>query len=462
MKRIVYLLIYDLRTYFRHKDTLFWTLAWPLFWLILTAYVFIPQTPSSITVNVALISLDEGLKNFTSPMSHFMNVTLPNKTFTNMLITNLKSVNGTKGVIYKLRMYRNICISTSKCLVRARDMLIHKDYDVALVIPRNATKCYSSWFPVRIYVLVKASRPEEEYLRYGYVMNVMGKFMFNLTKVRIEDAVRFVTSYWMKWYRQYNVSTYTELNETVMKNVSKYIKYFFLTMASPIWPNISVVKPKTITDRPGIIGWTIIGAIGLSIVIASMVSAAGFFAFRKEDGVLRTLLASPIKLSSILIEDIISTLIISAVSAGIIIAVGIAIGGRIIFNAMNPTHYVAIVMLLIAALSSYAIGLLMAPTIKTSRAVTAAVALGLFFVFLTGIWWPPKWMLPLPLRLFADVFPTACAFEAMRDLIVWNKPLIETSWNIIKALIGTGILYVMNLAMYRNRLERIAEKVIYS
>lgn len=160
------------------------------------------------------------------------------------------------------------------------------------------------------------------------------------------------------------------------------------------------------------------GAIGLSIFTSLLVGSAGFFAFHKESGRLRVMLASPLRFLSIVIMDIIKNLTIVAIVSFIIIITGLALGGKLLFNPFNPIHYVALLMVFIAALFAYGLGLLIAPTIKLSRATGGVVALGLMFVFLTGIWWSPKEWLPQPLKYFADVFPPARAFELSRDILV--------------------------------------------
>lgn len=70
-----------------------------------------------------------------------------------------------------------------------------KNYHIAILIPKNATKCYVSWIPARLLIFIKASTSNEEYLRLGYIMNLVSGFSINTTLRRIDVATEFVSEY---------------------------------------------------------------------------------------------------------------------------------------------------------------------------------------------------------------------------------------------------------------------------
>jgi len=198
----------------------------------------------------------------------------------------------------------------------------------------------------------------------------------------------------------------------------------------------------------------------MSLMTGLLTAGAGFFIYRKSSGVLKRVLSSPATLFELLGEDLLSAIAISALSAAIILGTGVAIGGRITFDALNPSHYLAIALIFVAGIFAYGLGLLIAPTVRSTHATGATTAIGLMLVFLTGIWWPPKEMLPAPLQAFANVFPPACAFEAIRDILVWGKDVMQTYWNIIIAITGTLLLYAVIALIYHGRAEKFAEKLL--
>ncbi len=453
MVRVRTIIKYGVKEFFRRKDVLFWTLAWPILWLVLVAYVFIPSPTTSVTVKLLVINGDAGPSELTYTPP-YANLSL---NFSEDFMKVLKSVNGSEGIIYKVKVVREVC-SSSECLSKVRELLIRRGYDAAIVIPRNATASYILWYPIRLRVFIKGASPMEVSLRYGYLMNLLSKLMVNASMVRINEATNFVSKY-MSMYGSKYFSNQTPSNFSI-SNYSKYIKYFFYGIAFPLYPNVSKVVPKTVSSRAGNIGWTAVGAVGMSVMTGLLVSAAGFFAYRKEEGVLRRLLASPVSLASLITTDILENLVITAIVSAIIMTVGLAIGGKFVINPTNPLHYLGLGMIFVAALFAYALGLLLAPVTKSGKAASGAVAIGLLLVFITGIWWPPRELLPPFLRTFAQYFPPACAFEVTRDLIVWGKPLSDVTHDLLVALVGTALIYVVVALIYRGRVEKFAERVL--
>ncbi len=453
MVKVTQLIKYGVKEFFRRKDVIFWTLAWPILWLILVTYVFIPSPATTVTVKLLIVDNDRGATELPY-VPPFANLSL---NFMDTLTNVLKEVNGSEGIVYKVKVIKNACSNSSSCYDLIWNYLVKKKFDAAVLIPRNATVSYILWYPVRVKLFIKGSTPTEANMRYGYLMNFLSKLMVKSSLVRIDEATNFVSTY-MSRYANFSKSQLAK----VPSNYSRYIKYFFYGIAFPIYPNVTKVVPKAVSSRAGIIGWTTIGAIGMSVMTGLLAASAGFFAYRKEEGILRRLLAAPMKLSSLITVDLLENLVTTAVIATVIISTGLAIGGRIVVDPKNPLHYLGLSMILVAALFTYALGLLLAPVTKSGRAASGAVGLGLLLVFITGIWWPPRSMLPSFLRTFAEYFPPACAFEVTRGLIVWGKSLTDVSHDLLVALVGTALIYLVIALLYRGRIERFAERVLSS
>ena len=453
MVKVSQLLKYGIKEFFRRKDVMFWTLAWPILWLLLVAYVFVPTPTTTVTMKLVMLDNDRGATKL--PYVPYANLSL---NFMEDLMKVLKDVNGSGGILYKVKVIKDACSGEADCYKVVWDLLVKEGYEVAILVPRNATASYILWYPVRIKVFIKGSSPTETYMRYGYVMNFISRLMVKTAMVRVDEATEFVSSYISKY------GNFSRYNQTyrVPANYSKYIKYFFYGISFPIHPNVTKVVPKTVSNRAGAIGWTTIGAIGMSVMTGLLSASAGFFAYRKEEGVLRRLLAAPTKLTSMIVADMLENLVTTAIISAIIICVGLAIGGRIIIDPTNPLHYLGLAMILVAALFAYGLGLLLAPITKSGKAASGAVGLGLLLVFITGIWWPPRSMLPPFLRTFAENFPPACAFEVTRGLIVWGKALTDVTHDLLVALVGTALIYVVIALLYKGRIEKFAERVLSS
>lgn len=464
MANVFRIAFYEFKSFVKDKSAVFWTIAWPILWVFIVAYIFMPVGGVHMTLNVAVIDNDKGLpSNNTSWSIPYLNMTLK-ENFTSLLVDAFTQLNGSNGTIYKVRVLKNACDGNfSECLSVAKELLINKNFDVAIIVPENASKSLMMWAPVRIALLIKGAMPTETYMRYGSIMSVLGGLMANLSMKRADAAAHMVTAFYSKFPVTANSSSawwnYTNTNIS-LKAMEKYIKYFFYSIAFPLYPKLDTVRPPTTADRAGQIGWISVGAVGMSLMTGLLTAGAGFFIYRKSNGVLKRVLSSPATLSELLAEDLLAAIAISALSAIVILGTGVAIGGRIVFNALNPSHYVAIALIFVAGIFAYGLGLLIAPTVRSANATGAATAIGLMLVFLTGIWWPPKEMLPAPLQAFANVFPPACAFEAIRDILVWGKDFTQTYWNVLTAVAGTLLLYAVIGLIYHGRAEKFAEKLL--
>lgn len=456
--------LYEFKSFVKDKSAVFWTIAWPILWVFIVAYIFMPVGGVHMTLRVVVIDDDKGLPpsnaSWTIP---YLNMTVK-KNFTSLLMDTFAQLNGSNGTIYKVKVIKNACNGNfPECLSIARELLVNEGFDAAVVVPENASKSLMMWAPVRIALLIKGAMPTETYMRYGSIMSVLGSLMTNLSMRRADVAAHMVTSFYSRFPGTTNSSgawwNHTNANIS-LKTMEKYIKYFFYSIAFPLYPKLDTVRPPTTADRAGQIGWISVGAVGMSLMTGLLTAGAGFFIYRKSSGVLKRVLSSPATLFELLGGNLLSAIAISALSAAVILGTGIAIGGRIAFDALNPSHYLAIALICVAGIFAYGLGLLIAPTVRSTHATGAVTAIGLMLVFLTGIWWPPKEMLPAPLQAFANVFPPACAFEAVRDILVWGKDVTQTYWNVIIAITGTLLLYVVIALIYHGRAERFAEKLL--
>ena len=54
-------IIKELKLTFRSKASIFWIIAWPAIWLLMTAYVFVPPaTGQPMTLKVGVVNYDVG------------------------------------------------------------------------------------------------------------------------------------------------------------------------------------------------------------------------------------------------------------------------------------------------------------------------------------------------------------------------------------------------------------------
>ncbi|HIC98905.1 MAG TPA: hypothetical protein EYP08_04510, partial [Pyrodictiaceae archaeon] len=57
---ILRLALYDVKMLLRSKDMLFWSIAWPIIWMLMTAFIFVPPTSGPAALSITIIDMDNG------------------------------------------------------------------------------------------------------------------------------------------------------------------------------------------------------------------------------------------------------------------------------------------------------------------------------------------------------------------------------------------------------------------
>ena len=418
------------------------------------AFIFVPPTPGPVTLSITIMDMDNGFSYEelaklgvpvnTTGIGEDVGKEVVSLNFTEKLVETLEDYAREKGIELKLNIIRTVGNNVAEYIGKGRSIIEKRDVDLVIIIPPNASECYAIWAPVRLSILVKASSPTEEYMNIGTVLQSIMNMSKTTSLYRINKTLEYRG-------RRFGLSD-ARVN---------FMIYKLYGIAFPLAPQIEVVKPRAVKDRPGILGWATIGALGYITMLSSMTAAAGFFVYRKESGTLRRLMASPLRLRTLIAIDLTSTLIFEALSMVVLVLVGLALGARIILDIMNPLHIVAITVIVIAALFAYGMGLLIAPFARSARGASGlAVAISLILVFTTSIWWPPKQMLVGPLRVFAEVFPPSIAFDIVRDLVIWQRPLEYILPKLVVMSYGCIALLAVVIALYYKRLEKMASRII--
>ena len=453
------LIIYEFKQTIRRKEIIFWVILWPLFWLFMAFFVFIPSEKSiHISVKIGILDLDK-TENTTVHFKVFMSKTWEFKTknFTADFINTFKELNGSNNIFYKLKLFKDVS-NESKFV---HDLIYNKGFDVVISILNNSSLNYTYNFPVKLRIYVKYENPAKYYQLIGYLMNIISRFNINKTIERVNMYVNYAISgfrYYMNYSRYFNYSKWN-----VTEDFVKWFRYaligWYFGLAYPTYPELKEVKPKVYALRSKILGWTTVGLIGFMMMYTILISSIGVFAFRSEEGVLRRLIVSGFKLRDLIIVDFLSTLLLVLLASLVLIITGVALGAEIVFNPFNLDHWISIGITLLTVLFMYMLGLLIAPFVKNAKTATSiGVILGLLIVFLTGIYWPPKEMLPIPLQVFASNFPPAISFDILKVVIVWNKPITQLLPDIIKVITGSLLITAVIILLYWKRLEKLLSK----
>lgn len=411
----------ELKLLLSDKTTLFWIIVWPIFWIFMTAYVFVP--PGAATP----IRLAVGVVNYDSnETGSFIVIDL---------VEVLSSVTYEGERIFTVKIYSD------------RDTLVadlkRGKLDVGLVIPKGFS-ANLTWSIARLEVLVGARDPRTASVNYGVIRGFLDEFSKRVGVARANATLQHMYSY------------IPEESE-ILQNITfrKYVEEFILGIAVPINASYTDVKPEALATRESVLGWYVVGAIGMMFLYTGFSSGATLVVREKEAGTLKRILASPISPSTLVAGLILSDIVVLAISGVILFLVGVfGVGARVVFNPLNPTHWLVSLLIIAGAVMCEGIGIVLSLLAKTSRGAGGlGVILGLIFSFTAGVWLPRD-MMPDPIRLLAEYFPPTWVFDAIRKIMVFDTPLSDLIVDLGKIAIALALILLTDAIMYTVRLQK--------
>ncbi len=433
-RRIKAFIIRDLKAVFREKATLFWVILWPIIWIFMVAYVFLPTgIGEPVTLNLGVVNLDKS----DAPFNGSMFIEIMNET-------------EYKGVkLFNIKLYDNEDLLKTD-LRKGR-------LDVGMVIP-DGFGYNISYGMARIKIYIGADSPYTSQINHGIISGFMEGFRQRFTEYRINYTLTIIGNYTMGNWTSYipeNVST-----PWTIQNISflEFLRQYFMGLANPVNASYEEVKPEALRNRSTIIGWYSIGAIGMMFLYTGFSIGALMVVEEKERGTLRRILASPATESDLLVGKTLSGILLLGISALIAIIVAVALcGAKILWNPFNPVHWLVVPLMIATSLMTIGIGILLSLVAKTSRGASGlATALGLMLAFTAGIWFPKEW-LPGWMTLLAEYFPVTWGIDAIRNILVFNLSLDELAPDLVKVLVATIVLYLLGVIAYKKTIRKYVE-----
>ncbi len=423
-RQIYSFIVRDLKIVFSDKVALFWLIAWPLIWIFMVAYVFIP--PGSVTP----VSLDVGVVN------HDTNTTGLNFTSKDF-IEILSNTTYKGGKLFDVKEYDNETLLV--------DDLKHGRLDLGIIIPANFS-INLTFGTANITVLIGARDIHSASINYAVINAFLNEFSRRIGVVKAEITMMYLEKS-MNYTGQYN--------QTLSSELIDYVRRYMYGIAMPLNATYKEVKPEAYANRANILGWYTIGAIGMMLLYSGFSQGAAAMYREKAAGTLRRILASPVTPSILVVSIILSNIVILLISSIILLITGIyGVGAHILFNPLNPAHWLTPILLLVAAYMSLGIGIILSLFAKSEHgADSLGVALGLFLAFTAGIWFPRSWM-PQWMQLLAEYFPVTWTLDTLRNIMVYSIGLTELIPDLLKIAIALIVIIILDIIIYRARLKK--------
>jgi len=182
------------------------------------------------------------------------------------------------------------------------------------------------------------------------------------------------------------------------------------------------------------------GIVAMAIMQMAVFSVAFVFADYKEKGVLKRLLATPMKPYQFVVANVVTRLIIALIQAAILIAVGVLLFGAHLIGS----YFLIFILCLLGAVMFLGLGFTISGFAKTVETVPALANLVVFpMLFLGGTFFPletmPDWLQGiakyLPLTYFStslrDVMINDASFADIQTSLVWML-----GWSIVLVVLA--------------------------
>ncbi len=382
------------KSIFRERQLLFWTIVFPLVYLSIIVAVFGNPGGSNVSFSIAIQDLD-------------------NSTLSRTLIDAMRNTG----------IYRVAYVNSS-----LEEVIRGGGYDVGLIIPRGFGE--------------NLSTANQTYVSIVYVSNLQSS-----------EAARNSLESFIDRFGSIYVERIIEMARGFMP-VEAYRYAIFI--ARPITASYTEVRGGYISTPEGLKTYYVISTIGFMILYSGLFTSIGSIVEARRSGVLQLILSSPIRGYRIFIARILSGLVSISITSTAIILLGIALGADL--YRIPAYIWIAIaLLLLVGAVGTMGLGFVIAPFIRTPEAATAIANMIAFpTMFLGGIA-IPKFLLPSSLQIFADIYPLSRIVDSIRNIAVYGWETAQAIQHSAPAVAASIAILIIGWILYRRALEKALE-----
>jgi len=404
-RAIAAIAIKEIKLTFRNKILVFFLVAYPIMMLFFASILWI-RSPTPVAILVGVVYSDSTVNEYT------FNATLIVK------VMNESEIEGTH--IFNVRMY-----SEEK---RVLDDLHAGKLDAAVVFPEGFSKNLTLGLMSSINVYINQADEYKAQISRAVLTEFLSRFSQRISTRRIEESMKY-------------------LPPGVPQEV---VKPYLYGLVFPLNATYKGVVPETIRSREKLMGIYSIGMIGVQFLFSGMMQAATSIVEEREKKTLRRLLSTPMSPWEFLTGKTISILFSMVITSAVCVLFGIALGADIEWNPItNPSHIMVIVFLFFGSLLTMGIGFIISCFVKTSDAGVGVVMVIAFpLMFLSGVWMP-KSMLPESIRWFADIFPLTQAIDALKEIMINGRSIVEVLPILPGLILSTLAAYVAGVIIFR-------------
>jgi len=398
----------------RNRTAIFFTLLFPLFFLIIIGFTFGTQgTGETSRIQVGTVNLDGEMIIVNGTVSQ-------NGTIGDTFVQVLKDANFT---VYEYGAYGDKDTNGTAAYDISRGQI-----KVAVVIPANFTETLSFQYADSLGTPI----PTKAHLDlYTDPSDPTGSIIAQ------QSMFGFISGF-IKYYQEVAIDQLPE-------SFQDYTK----VLADPITVSTSEAD---VSGRPlRWIDFMVPGTLGLVLLWSGLNHASVAIADERTKGTFQRMIIAPVSPAAVLAGKFISCLAIVYLSAAIMLATGI-----LLFQVNLYWNLPAIALsVFLGALSAIGLGLIissLAKNVEAANSITVLISVPLQFFI--GAFFPLS-IMPEPAQIFGEALPFTKLVNAMQNIMTKDLPFEAIMPEIIYMTISGLILFTVGIIAYRLSLKRL-------
>jgi ABC-2 type transport system permease protein len=398
----------------RNKTAIFFTLLFPLFFLIIIGFTFGGTgTEEASRITVGTVNLD-------GEMTYVNGTNSQNNTIGDAFVQALKDANFT---VYEYDAYGDKDTNGTAAYDISRGQI-----KIAVVIPKNFTEALSFQYTNITGMLIPTKTRLDLYTDPS---DPTGSIIAQ------QSVLGFISGF-VKYYQEIAIKQFPS-------GFQDYVK----VLADPITVSTSEAD---VSGRPlRWIDYMVPGTLGLVLLWSGLNHASVAVAGERTRGTFQRMVIAPVSPITVLAGKFISCLAIVYLSAVIMLASGI-----LIFQVNLYWNIPAIILTaFLGALSAIGIGLIISSLAKNEEAANSiAVLISVPLQFFIGSFFPLD-IMPESAQIFGEALPFTKLVYAMQDIMTKNLPLEAVMPEIIYMTISGLILFTLGIIAYKLSLKTL-------
>jgi ABC-2 type transport system permease protein len=397
----------------RNKTAIFFTLLFPLFFIIIIGFTFGQSgTEDMSRISIGVVNLDGELVAVNGTDSF-------NSTIGDMLVQGLENVNFT---VTEYGEYGDRDTNGTAAYAISRG-----DIDAILVIPANFTETLTFQYSDNLDIPVATKSHLELYVDPTDTTGAL---------ITQQSVLGFISGF-IKEYQNIAI-------EQVMPDMKSYVE----VLADPI--TISVSEAEVTEAELKWIDYMVPGTLGLVLIWSGLNHASRTIATERTKGTFQRMIIAPVSPTVVLLGKLISALAIVYMSAFIML-----LSGVLLFQAnLYWDIPVMILAIFLGALSAIGIGLIISSFAKNEEAADSiSVIISVPLQFFIGAFFPLS-IMPEAAQAFGNALPFTKLVNAMQDVMTRNLPFDAVIPEMLYLAASGLILFTLGTIAYRIALKR--------